>query len=172
MTLEGKVVFSLPACLVLRNCLPSGRPLYQAHILTAPRSQGLISAPDCSPRSSSSTGTRSSPRFGVPLSESKSVRFWDLQSGFGSVWCMAGPGSLRFGAWQVRARFGLVHGRSGFGSGWCMAGLGSVRFCRPRGWGRLGFSALKLGAGPILIPKSNHEARGSGMGRATRMRRG
>ena len=99
----------------------------------------------------------------MPFSESKSVRFWDLQSGFGSVWCMAGPGSVRFGAWQVRVRFGLVHGRSGFGS---------VRFCRPHGRVQFGFSALKLGSGPILIRKSNHAARGRGMGGATRMRRG
>ena len=64
------------------------------------------------------------------------------------------PGSVRFGARQVRVRFGLVHGRSGSGSVGLAAG-GPV-----------------LCSGPILIPESNHEARGSGMGEATGMRRG
>ena len=104
----------------------------------------------------------------APGSECLRVSVNRNRFGFG----ICSPGSVRFGAWQVRVRFGLVHGRSGFGSVWCMAGLGSVRFCRPRGWVRFGFSALKLGSGPILIRKSNHAARGRGMGGATRMRRG
>ena len=79
--------------------------------------------------------------------------------GFG----ICSPGSVRFGALQVRVRFGSV---------WCMAGLGSVRFCRPHGRVRFGFSALKPGSGPILTPKSNRKTRGSCMGGATRMWRG
>ena len=106
------------------------------------------------------------PHAQTPGSECLSVN--RNRFGFG----ICSPGSVRFGAWQVRVRFGLVQGRSGFGSVWCMAGLGSVRFCRPHGRVRFGFSALELGSVPILIPKSNREARGSGMGGATRMRCG